>query len=476
MLAEQGRLVSRGRGELSWKLYEAEVAGRRIHNLWAEPQSPTDMHYVVETAEATIERCILMATDPGDLVLDPTCGSGTTALVAERWGRRWITIDTSAVPIALCRQRVLSAIHKWYLTLDDVEGQAREAELSGAQIKVLGTSGSNPATGFVYERVPYVSAAHLAYNRAAKPTLLFDRPIAKKGVRRISSPFTVESHSPWTYVSPSATGSDAHVTERDLGIRENVMKALETGGVPIPGDTSGRWYFDGMEPWMDGSQDIGITHTATLRSGGERIALSMVPDDRSANAAMVDRMAIDAARNNFSKLVVIAFHFEAGVDREKRGKLEIVTVRANRDLTVSELAASKGDNAFVLVGEPDVEIKCLSDGRFQVQINGYQVYDPGLGNVRPSGRASDIDCWMMDTDYDGKSFFARRIHFPERTGDKQIERFRRELARSIDPDQWQHMKSLTSAPFERPSSGRIAVRIVTQYGDEMLAVVPVGPD
>ena len=470
-LADKGRLIATDRGRLSWKRYEDEVPGRRIHNLWPEQQSPSDMHYVVETAEATVARCILMATDPGDLVLDPTCGSGTTALAAERWGRRWITIDTSAIPIALCRQRLLSAVHKWHLTLDDAEGQAREAELSGTEIQASGQSGSNPAAGFVYERVPYVSAAHLAYNRPEKPTLLFDRPLVKKGVRRISSPFTVESHSPWTYVSPSAPEDDARASERDLGIRENVMKALETGGIPIPGSASDRWHFDGIECWVDGSADI--THTATLRSSGERIALAMVPDDRAASAAMVDGMAIVAARNGFDKLVVIAFHFEAGVDREKRGKLEIVTVRANRDLTISELAASASDNAFVLIGEPDVEIERLEDGRYQARIKGYQVYDPGLGNVRPSGEACNIDCWMMDTDYDGKSFFARRIHFPDKAGDKQIKRFLRELSRRINPQQWQYMKSLVSAPFEQPRTGRIAVRIVTQYGDEMLAVLPV---
>ena len=146
-LAAKGRLIATDRGWLSWKRYEDEVPGRRIHNLWPEQQSPSDMHYVVETAEAAVERCILMATDPGDLVLDPTCGSGTSALVAERWGRRWITIDTSAIPIALCRQRLLSAVHKWHLTLDDAEGQAREAELAGTEVQASGQSGSNPAPG-----------------------------------------------------------------------------------------------------------------------------------------------------------------------------------------------------------------------------------------------------------------------------------------------------------------------------------------
>ena len=116
-LAAMKRLIATEDGKQRWKRYENEVLGRRIHNLWSHQQSPNDIHCVVEPAESTVQRCILMTTDPGELVLDPTCGSGTTALVAERWGRRRITIDTSAIPITLCRQRLLSVVHSWYLTM-----------------------------------------------------------------------------------------------------------------------------------------------------------------------------------------------------------------------------------------------------------------------------------------------------------------------------------------------------------------------
>ncbi len=475
-LAEQGRLIATDRGRLSWKRYEDEVPGRQIHNLWSEQQSPTDMHYVVETAEATVERCVLMATDPGDLVLDPTCGSGTTALIAERWGRRWITIDASAIPIALCRQRLISAVHRWYLTLDDAEGQAQEAVLAGTTFAATGQSGSNPASGFVYKRVSHVSAGHLAYRKPPMSTLLVDKPIAKRGVRRISSPFTVESHSPWTYVSPTVPEDDARASERDLGIRENVTKALTANGIPVPGSDTERWHFDGIEPWVGGAQGIDLTHEATLRETGERIALAMVPDDRSASPVMVSDLAREAALNDFAKLVVIAFHFESGVDHEKRGKLEILTARANRDLTISELAHGAEDSAFVLVGEPDVEVETLENDRLRVRIKGYQVYDPGSGNLRPSGAPSDIDCWMLDSNYDGNSFFVRHIHFPDKGKDGQIKRFLNELGSRIDPVRWDRMQSLVSAPFERPKTGKIAIRIVTQFGDEMLSVMPVGSE
>ena len=478
-LAANGRLIASGKGELAWKRYEEEIAGREIHNLWHEQQSPSDMHYVVETAETTIERCMLMATDPGELVLDPTCGSGTTAFVAESWGRRWVTIDASAIPVALCRQRILASTHKWYLTLDDSEGQCEEARLAGRledYRKSPGPirSGADPTAGFVYERVPYVSAAHLAYDEPPKATLLVNKPVSKKGVKRISAPFTVESHSPWVYVSPGAPETDARATERETGIRENIVKALEVAGVPAPDGEGDRWRFDSMQLWQDDPSSH-ITHEAVLRASSDRVAIAVVPDDQTAGLALIDTAARGAVRRSFRKLVVVAFHFEADPKNEQRGKLQIVLARANRDLTIGELKSGKEDHAFVLVGEPDVELLERPDGTWQVAIQGYHVYDPGSGNVRPSGTPTDIDCWMLDTDYDGKSFFARRIHFPHKSADRQINRLKTALGSRVDPAQWKHMESLTSAPFRRPDGGRVAVRIVTTFGDEMLCVREVAP-
>ena len=474
-LAAENRLSATDSGSLRWKQYEDEMPGRQIHNLWHNPQSATDMHYVVETAESVIERCMLMTTDPGDLVLDPTCGSGTAAAVAERWGRRWITIDASAIPVALCRQRILASVHKWYLTLDDSDGQIEEARLAGSLKEYEKNPGpiqfgADPAAGFVYERVPYVSAAHLAYDKPPKATLLVNRPVPKKGVKRISAPFTVESHSPWVYVSPSAPEPDERANERAAGIRENVVNALEIAGIPASARTGDRWRFDGIELSEDDPSNH-ITHEATLRGSGERVAIASVPDDRTAGIALIDTAATAAVRRAFRKLVVVAFHFEADAKNEQRGRLEIVLVRANRDLTIGELKSGKEDHAFVLVGEPDVEMAELPDGKWQVTIKGYNVYDPGSGNVRPGGNPVEIDCWMLDTDYDGKSFFARRIHFPGKSSDKQIKRLKSALGRRVDPSQWGFMESLTSAPFHPPSGGRIAVRIVTAFGDEMLSVL-----
>lgn len=258
--------------------------------------------------------------------------------------------------------------------------------------------------------------------------------------------------------------------------------------------TGRRWRFDGIELSEDAAPSVFLTHEATLRVvdkeeegqagpsagtpdvAGERVAIATVPDDRTATAQLVDDAALLAARRGFRKLVIVAFHFDAQARNEERGKLQVVLVRANRDLTIRDLKSGREDTAFVLVGEPDVETIRREDGTWQVRVRGYQVYDPGTGNVRPAGKTSDIDCWMLDTDHDGRSFFARRIHFPGKSNDKQIKALKRELGARVDPEQWEFMESLTSAPFRHPESRRVAVRIVTTFGDEMLAVVELPSD
>ena len=136
-------------------------------NMWMDIggiQSRTDPKvYVVQTANEAVKRCILMTTDPGDLVLDPTCGSGTTAYVAEQWGRRWITIDTSRVALALARARIMGARYPWYLLADSPEGQRKEAEITQRAPSEAPTGG-DIRQGFVYERVPHITLKSIANN------------------------------------------------------------------------------------------------------------------------------------------------------------------------------------------------------------------------------------------------------------------------------------------------------------------------
>ena len=468
-LADLGRLVAVEGGGLSWKRYEKETPGRKIHNVWCSTMpAPTGArrHFIVETAESVIERCMLMATDPGDLVLDPTCGRGTTAYVAEKWGRRWITIDVNPVQIALCRQGMITAINDWYLTLDSHEGRLKEAEL--ARIEPPATKRDpqdksyDPASGFVYERTPSVSAKTLAYGEKEPDILLVDQPVKKLGMKRISSPFTVESHARHKYI-----GTREPDLVRD-GISSEVLVAANVAGVIMPGSEE-RWHLDNAEPWPNGAV---LTHTARVRETGERVAVVLLADDEIAAINLINKAAEDAADNSFNRLLVLAFEFEPPAydsKSETRGRLAIHKVKINNDLTIKELKHKEGDATLVMVGEPDIDVRRHGETEWVVEINGYVTFNPRASGVE-QGSADAVDCWMLDTNYDGQSFFARRIHLPGKGKDSHVTGLKKDLSKSVNPEHWDSMLSLKSAPFESPPNGRIAVCIVTKQGETMTTI------
>ncbi len=161
-LAKAGR-VAAGKSTVRYKRYLDDFSVLPITDRWESMQIGTGLIYVVQTSVSVVERCLLMTTDPGDLVLDPTCGSGTSAVVAEQWGRRWITIDTSRVAIALARSRLMGARYEYYLLADSPEGQRREGELSQTAPKTAETRG-DIRHGFVYERVPHIMLSDISRN------------------------------------------------------------------------------------------------------------------------------------------------------------------------------------------------------------------------------------------------------------------------------------------------------------------------
>ena len=467
-LADLGRLYAT-KDQVRWKLYENEVPGRKINNVWAQAIPATDAHYVVETGTGAIERCILMSTEPGDLVMDITCGGGTTAYVAEQWGRRWITTDTSGVALAIARQRLLSATYDYYLLQDSAEGSLKESELSGESLPPppqLGgqTDSRDPASGFVYERVPRVSAAILAYDQQVDPILLVNRPIARRGVVRVASPFTVESHSPWRYVAPEALTTGGN---EQLDTRQRIIDAVQVSGVAA-GESRLR-----IEDVKDWGEPALVTHTCVsvdAERARVRTALAVAPDDQTAGEEFIARAAEQARDRRLRRLIVIAFNFDASVHSgaQRQGALEILKAQANRDFQIPGLKDDPTDHAFVMLGQPEIALHDEPHNRLSVEVLGYDTYNPATGNVERGG-AGDINCWMLDTSYDGKSFYARRIHLPNSSGDKRINRLRSRLGKRVNPDLWSAMQSMRSAPFPRPQAEhpRIAVRIITRTGIEM---------
>ena len=473
-LAALGRLDGSDSGDwLHWKLYEGEVPGRRINNVWHRPMAASDKRYVVQTADSVIERCVLMATDPGDLVFDPTCGGGTTAVAAEKWGRRWITCDTSPVAVSIARQRLSTATFPYWTLADSADGAREEAELSGKPeaLPPEGGWGHDPAEGFVYERVPQVSAAVLAYNLDPDPIMLVDRPRKKRAVTRVTSPMTVESEQPWATVVP-LEGSDDETVVAHGDFSEAVEAALLNHTI-----SGGRENADmtvrALEPWPSDSELLAWKANYTIDGGAaEHTAAVMVAaEDVTVPGEMVREAAreITDSAERADVLLVVAHAYAADAPASV-GRINVARAQMNRDLMIRELSAETGHEAFVIIGEPDIRIlDDYPDGQMTVEVRGYDTFDPATGNAAEGG-PDDVACWMLDTDHDGESFYARRIHFPGADNDRQIKKLLRELGKNADEVEQEALTAMRSAPFEVPERGRIAVKIVTATGMEMTSV------
>ncbi len=456
-LAELGRLEGTGEGgSLNWKWYEDEVPGRRIDNVWHQQMLPGRKRYSVQTANGVIERCILMTTDPGDLVLDPTCGSGVTAHMAERWGRRWITIDVGRVSVAIARRHLLTTVHPWFQTID---------------------SGSDPSAGFDVETMQRVSAATLAYDTVDDPEntiYLVDRPKEDKKRKRLTGPFTVESASPFTYLpfdseNPkpqdlgAATGEDA----------ERLLEALI--GNPIC-NSDGHIVLEVAEIAAQSNGQL-VTHEADCTSPGHQSTLTaavmIASPDVTVTADQIAAAAAEARRgsSDITDLIVVASAFDNNAGHAA-GTVTVHKVVTARDLQIEALAGGPDAGALTLLGEPDVSCDTTDDGQLVVTLSGYDTYDPATGTVRPS-QGNDVDCWMIDTDHTGTAFFPRLVYLPaHKRGDANIRNLVKALGRDLDPDAEQALCGLVSQPFPPPDApNRVVVKIITKTGAEMTAAV-----
>ncbi len=507
-LRQARRLIATG-NTLNYVRYLDDFPAFPITNLWDDTQSGSGMDkvYVVQTNQKVIERCILMTTDPGELVLDPTCGSGTTAFVAEQWGRRWITVDTSRVALALARQRIMGAKFPFYLLADSAEGHAKEAEVS-KQLPANGETAGDVRKGFVYERVPHIKLETIARNPDIKPgmsreeidaaikqhaevELLYDRPYEDKKKVRVSGPFTVESLSPHKAVAPATTDSEEAADQDDASaFEQTILDNLLKAGVQN-GRKNERLLFESLVPFAgEFIQAEGIRKNGS-EGTPQRIAVSIGPQFGTVDPDWIRKAAREATRGlGFDLLLVCAFAFDpqaakvvsedftpgqgsfAAVQDERRiGQVPILLVRMNADLAMGDVLLKKtgSANLFMVFGEPDVAIEPTDDG-IVVEIRGVDVYNPTTGEIRSSG-TGEIALWMIDTDYDGESFFVRHCYF---TGDNDpYKRLKNALKADIDEAAWESLYSTRSRPFARPETGKIAVKVINHYGDEVLQVYDV---
>jgi adenine-specific DNA-methyltransferase len=502
--------------------------------------------YVVQTATEAIKRCILMSTDPGDLVLDPTCGSGTTAYVAEQWGRRWITIDTSRVALALARTRLMGARYPYYLLADSKEGQQKTAEITRTIPKDTPTYG-HIKQGFVYERVPHITLGSIANNTeidviydnfqekldplrhqlnealgksweeweiprelgkdapaaaqkahgewwklriarqkeidasiAAKADFehLYDKPYEDKSKIRVAGPFTVESLSPHRMLGVDEEGEpfdqlaaeDPETYGEAHDFAQLILQNLEKAGVQQK-DKEDRIQFDTLTPWP--GHFINAEGRYTEEDGTSRRAgIFIGPEYGSVSRTDLVEAAREAGDAGFDLLIACAFNYDAhSAEFNKLGRIPVLKARMNADLHMAgDLAATGAGNLFVVFGEPDIDLVPTEEGQLQVQVKGVDIFDPKTGKVR-SDDTDGIACWFVDTNYNGEMFFVRHAYFLG--ANDPYDSLKRSLKAEIDEEAWESLYGDTSRPFDKPDTGRIAVKIINHLGDEVMKVMRV---
>jgi|SRR5579883_1646896 len=529
---------------LAYVRFFDDFIAQHANNIWTDVGTTTEKRYVVETGPAVIQRCLLMATDPGDLVLDPTCGSGTTATVAEQWGRRWITIDTSRVALALARARIMGARYPFFLLADSKEGQLKEAEVTQTAPSSQLTGG-NIRHGFVYERVPHITLKSIANNAeidviwdkwqqtleplreklnaaakkkwqeweiprepepdwpeatkklhfawweariarqkeidasiAAKAEFeyLYDRPYEDKRKVRVAGPFTVESLSPHRVLGVDENdelidglGEDGDEFGRKQTFPEMVLDNLRTAGVQ-QAHKEGRIAFTSLVPWPG---DMVCAEGRYLEGDSDRRAAIFIgPEFGTVQRTDLVAAAREAADAGFDVLIACAFNYEAHTTEfAKLGKLPVLKARMNADLHMAEDLKNTGKgNLFVVFGEPDIDLLPQKDGRLRVRVKGVDVFKPQTGEVVSDG-PDGIACWFVDTDYNEESFFVRHAYFLG--ANDPYGALRTTLKAEIDPEAWATLNSDTSRPFDKPRSGRIAVKVINHLGDEVMKVFRV---
>ena len=553
------RIISRT-NSLSYVRFLDDYPVMRLANLWNDVRWGFDASlktYVVQTNPRVVERCILMATDPGDLVLDPTCGSGTTAYVAEQWGRRWLTIDTSRVSLALARARIMGARYPFYELRDTESGVRKEAELRRSppqedRLTEVQRQGHKPdlRQGFVYERVPHIMLKDIANNAeidviwdkfqekleplrerlnaalgqswedwevprdveadwsddtrqthadwweqriarqreidvsiAAKADYeyLYDKPFTDKGKIRVAGPFTVESLSPHRTLAVDhddglvdtldSAEVDRDAPQEEMGFATMVMENLKISGVQQM-EKGDRIKFSSVDVWAGGGYVAAVGRYQEGEDGFERRAgIFIGPEFGTVQRADLTAAARECAEAGFDILVACAFNYSAQcADLTRMGALPILRARMNPDLHMADDLKNTGTgNLFVVFGEPDIDL-IVEGNKVRVKIKGVDVFKPQSGEIESSG-PEGIACWFIDTDYNEESFFARHAYFLGASDPYKA--LKTTLNAEIDAEAWDSLHSDVSRLFDKPKTGRIAVKVINHLGDEVMKVFGV---
>lgn len=446
-----------------------------LNNLWSDVSSSlgSEKLYVVQSGIKPIQRCILMTTDPGDLVLDPTCGSGTTAYVAEQWGRRWITIDTSRIALNIAKKRLTTALFPYYELYDE--------------------EGKNIRQGFKYKTVPHITLKSLANDLPPAEEILYDQPKEDKKRIRVSGPFTVETLQAYNVTSPDDLDRTPDEEEENRLFQERIFSHLQTNGVRN-GDKTQQAIFHGMEPVPN--PYLNAKGWYKDGNGMERLAYFMI----GPKFGTVSKVAVNRALQEFraigqndgaSWLILLGFSFEDNINEKdyNMGCFTVSKVRMHDDLMQDGLVKKdRGAGSFITIGEPDIALIRDEDGEHcHIEIRGLDIYDPIKDDVKARS-VDDIAYWEMDDNYNAQAFIVTSMHFcggnkkEYEPWKKSLDKMAKQSAKTkkkaestlrleMCDELWDTLYDFKSEPIPYEPGRKICIRVVSQFGEESSKVI-----
>lgn len=469
ILETKMRLAAPGK-TLQFVTYYDDFPALELTNFWDNVGGEPNKSYVVQTSTEIIHRCILMTSDPGDLVLDPTCGSGTTAFVAEQWGRRWITIDTSRIALNIAKQRLITAVFPYYNLHDEINSDIR--------------------LGFKYKEVPHITLGSIANNEPIPNEKLFDQPEQDKSKLRVSGPFTVETLQNYEPISPADLDDEISVNESAGAFEEVIKQHLISAGIK-----NGR-----KDEMVVLKPDIRSLNSEVLHlegfyqteKGEQKVYIHIGPKFGTISKKQVnDAIKECRLRGDALWLVILGFSFESDIEGSTQttsmGNFKVDKVRIHDDLLQEGLKKKPAKSAasFVTIGEPDIDLN-KKGNEVTVEIKGLDIYDPIKDEVKPRN-VHDIAYWMVDDDYDGSNFVVKQVFFcggdksefdkwkkglDNLAKDNTKKKLERTLKIEIDDEAFDRLYGHISHPIEVKKKGqKIAVRIISQFGEECTKVL-----
>ncbi len=459
-LKKEGRITTDGKKA---KIFSTDFPYMEFHNVWLDTvfghQKATEKIYVVQTNKKVIERCLLLSTDPGDLILDPTCGSGTSAFVAEARGRRWITCDTSRVAITLAKQRLMTSRFDYY-------------ELSHKDEGIR--------SGFKNKVAPRITLESIAKNEPRREETIYYEPQTIENIVRVTGPFTVEA-VPSLRVKPfdgkelkiEGTGRELAQTG-ETGNQTLYRDELKATGIRTVGNKI--ISFSQIEPML--ATKFLHAKGEILEKNGEtkKAYISFGPDFGPLEQRQVEE-AVKEARAMKEKpdfIIFAAFHFDPeaakDIDQMELPNVQILKAQMSVDLLTVDLRKKRSSNqSYWLIGQPDVEVIKQKDGNYKVCVNGFDYYNPISGEIESKSNAH-IAMWFLDTDYDERSLLPDQVFFPMKDSSRDWTKLAKALNGEVDEELLEAFTGVESLPFKAGQEKKIAVKIIDNRGIESFVI------